>query len=210
VHCMGEDDDAMESTASGSAAGTVTEGLADGITSTPAPETPAAAPTEEKEGPAMAESTTPAAETAAVPAAGGVHLTDEQFQQLLARVTGPAPAAAPAAESAPVEPVAEAAPAAEVAETEDQRIARLVAEGVQAALPKAIQEHVETTGGPARKGLVPQVSETAGGAGTRADGLPEGWPQKPLHQYTDEEWRAHVAPSTVGAILGARGAAPAE
>ena len=159
----------------------------------------------------MAESTTPAAETAAIPAAGGVHLTDEQFAQLLARVS-PAPAA-PAAESAPAEPVAETtteAAAAEVTETEEQRIARLVAEGVAAALPKAIQEHVETTGGPARKGLVAQVAETAGASGTGSAGLPEGWPQKPLHQYTDEEWRAHVAPSTVGAILGARGAAPAE
>lgn len=209
MHCKGEQDeeddgDAMEAAPASPAA-------ADGVTQTPAPETPVAAPTEEKEGPAMAESTTPAAETAAVPAAGGVHLTDEQFQQLLARVAGPAPAVAAAAESAPTEPVAEAeaaAPAAEVTETDDQRIARLVAEGVKAALPQAIQEHVETTGGPARKGLVSPVTETAGTPG--AGGLPEGWPQKPLHQYTDEEWRAHVAPSTVGVILGARGAAPAE
>jgi hypothetical protein len=223
MHCKGEqdeDDDAMETAPSSPAIETaasgapVSEAFAAGITPDPAPEQPAAVPTEEKEGPAMAESTTPAAETAAVPAAGGVHLTDEQFQLLLARVAGTAPAAAPAAaESSPAEPVAEAqaaAPAAEVAETEDQRIARLVAEGVAAALPKAIQEHVETTGGPSRKGLVSQVAEAAGASGTGSAGLPEGWPQKPLHQYTDEEWRTHVAPSTVGAILGARGAAPAE
>jgi hypothetical protein len=179
-------------------------------TTDPAPETPAAVPTEEEEGPAMAESTTPAAETAAVPAAGGVHLTDEQFAQLLARVGAPAAAAAPAAaESAPAEPVAEAQPAAaEVTETEDQKIARLVAEGVKAALPKAIQEHVETTGGPARKGLVAQVAETASGNGPA--GLPEGWPQKPMHQYTDEEWRQYAGPSTVGAILGKRGELPAD
>jgi len=204
MHCKGEtdeddgDDDAMETAAEHA------------LTETSAPETPAADnPTKEKEGPAMAESTTPAAETAAVPAAGGVHLTDEQFAQLLARVAPPtAPAAA--AETAPAEPVAEAqtvAPAAEVTETEEQRIARLVAEGVAAALPKAIQEHVETTGGPTRKGLVAEAS-TAPGNGP--SGLPEGWPQKPLHQYTEEEWRAHVGPSTVGAILGARGAIPAE
>ena len=158
----------------------------------------------------MAESTTPAAETAAVPAAGGVHLTDEQFAQLLARVAPPAAPAA-TAESAPTEPVAEAQPAAAaVTETEDQRIKRLVAEGVAAALPKAIQEHVETTGGPARKGIVTQVSETAAASGTGSAGLPEDWPQKPLHQYTQEEHRQYVAPTLVGSILGARGAIPAE
>lgn len=192
VYCMGEDDDtgvgAMES-----------------APETAAPETPAAVNPTPEGGPAMAEPTT-AAETAAAPAVGGVTLTDDQFAQLLARVT-PAAAAAPV-EAAPAEPVAEATPAApEVTETEDQRIARLVAEGVKAALPGAIQEHVEATGGPARKGLVAPVAETAA---TTASGLPEGWPQKPLHQYTDEEWRAHVAPGTVGAILGARGAEPAE
>jgi hypothetical protein len=32
--------------------------------------------------------------------------------------------------------------------------------------------------------------------------MPEGAPQKPLHEYTDEEWRQYVAPTTVGAILG--------
>ncbi|WP_037616445.1 DUF6582 domain-containing protein [Streptomyces aureus] len=190
-HCMGEDDgDATESAP----------------TQTSAPETPAADnPTrEEEEGPAMAESTTQAAETAAVPAAGGVHLSDAQFAQLLDRIAPPPVAPAAATESAPAEQVAETQVAAtEVTETEDQRIARLVAEGVAAALPKAIQEHVATTGGPARKGLVPQVSETAGGAAD-AQTLPEGAPDKPLHEYTPEEWSKHIAPVTTGAIFQGR------
>ncbi|MEV6580271.1 DUF6582 domain-containing protein [Streptomyces sp. NPDC051582] len=178
-----EDDDAMET-----------------APETPATESPAAETTQEQET-AMAESTTPAAEAAAVPAAGGVHLTDDQFKALLAAV---APQPAPAAvESAPAEPVAEAAPAAaEVTETEDARIARLVQEGIAKALPAAVQEHVETTGGPSRKGLVAPVAEsTAAGTGT---GLPEGWPQKPLHEYSDEEWRQTGGSTIVGAILGNR------
>lgn len=210
VHCMGEDDDAMETAVesptvqlaeSGSA---VAAGLADGGTQTPAPDSPVAeTPTQEEE-PAMAESTTPAADTAAAPAAGGVHLTDDQFKQLLAAVT-PAAVPAPTTESAPAaDTVVEAAApaAAEVAETEEQRISRLVSEGLAAALPKAVQEHVEATGGPARKGLVAPVTEhTAPVAGA---GLPEGWPAKPLHEYTDEEFRTHVSPATVSAILGDR------
>lgn len=212
THCMGEDDDAMETAITSPAAqvtessATVAATVADGITPTSAPETPAAeTPTTTPEGgPAMAEPTT-AAETAAAPAAGGVTLTFEQFQQLLDRVA-PVPAApAAAAESAPAEPVAEAQPAAtEATETEEQRIARLVAEGVAAALPKAIQEHVETTGGPARKGLVPQVSESTGAAGS-SQGLPEGAPDKPLHEYTPEEWSKYIAPTVTGAIFNGRG-----
>lgn len=168
----------------------------------PAPETPAADTTQETET-AMAESTTPAAETAAVPASGGITLTDDQFQQLLAAAT--ARPAAPV-ESAPVEPVVEAAPpAAAVTETDEQRIQRLVAEGIKAALPQAVQQHVETTGGPARKGLVAPVSESAGAP---AGGFPADWPAKPLHEFTPEEWAQHVAPTTVGAVLGARGNAP--
>ncbi|WP_345191700.1 DUF6582 domain-containing protein [Streptomyces lavendulae] len=167
----------------------------------PAPETPAATTTQETET-AMAESTTPAAGAAAAPATGGVTLTDEQFKALLAAVA-PQPAAV---ESAPTEPVAEAAPAAPaVTETDEQRIQRLVAEGIKAALPQAVQEHVETTGGPSRKGYVAPVAETSG---TGPGGVPEGWPTKPLHEYTPEEWAQYVAPTTVGAVLGNRGQAP--
>lgn len=195
VHCMTEDDDAMETTESAPADATPSP-------STPAPETPAAeTPTQEKE-PAMAESTTPAADTAAAPAARGVHLTDDQFKQLLAAIT-PAAIPAPATESAaPVETVIEATAPADVAETDEQRITRLVAEGIATALPKAVQEHVEATGGPTRKGLVAPVTEHT--APVTAGGLPEGWPAKPLHEYTDEEFRQHVSPATVNAILGTR------
>jgi hypothetical protein len=108
-------------------------------------------------------------------------------------------------ESAPAEPVAEAAPPVdEVAETDEQRIARLVAEGIAKALPQAVQEHVETTGGPSRKGLVQPVAETAGPA---AAGVPDGWPAKPMHEYTAEEWAQYVAPVAVGAVLGNRAGA---
>lgn len=213
MHCKGEtdeDDDAME-TAIASPGTLLTEklstapaGLADGITQTSAPETPDAGNPTPEGGPAMAEPTT-AAETAAAPAVGGVTLTDDQFAQLLGRLA-PVPAVpAAAAESAPAEPVAEAqpvTPAVAVTETEEERISRLVSEGLAAALPKAVQEHVEATGGPARKGLVAPVTEhTAPVAGA---GLPEGWPAKPLHEYTDEEFRQHVSPATVSAILGDR------
>ncbi|MFD9564350.1 DUF6582 domain-containing protein [Streptomyces sp. NPDC059994] len=170
-----------------------------------APEVPDAETTPPEEEPAMAEPNT-AAETAAAPAAGGVHLSDDQFQQLLARFA-PQPAAAAPVETAPAEPVAETATRAPepvaVTETEDQRIERLVAEGIKAALPHAVQEHVEATGGPARKGLVTPVAET----GTApASGIPEGWPQKPLHEYTDEEFRQYASPATVNAILGTKAA----
>lgn len=168
---------------------------------TPAPETPAVDTTQETET-AMAESITPAAETAAVPATGGITLTDDQFQALLARVA-PQPAAV---ESAPAEPVVEAAPVAPVVtESDDERIARLVTEGIKAALPQAVQEHVEATGGPSRKGLVTPVSETAGGT---SGGIPESWPAKPFNEYTPEEWAQYVAPTTVAAVLGNRGQAP--
>lgn len=183
------------------ASGMADEAATESAPETPAPETPAADTIQETET-AMAESTTPAAETAAVPAVGGITLTDDQFQALLARIT-PQPAAV---ESAPAEPVAEAAPAAPVVtESEDERITRLVSEGIKAALPQAVQEHVEATGGPSRKGLVTPVSETAGAT---AGGIPEGWPAKPLHEFTPEEWAQHVAPTTVGAVLGNRGQAP--
>lgn len=197
AHCKGEDDE-------GAVDDNNMETAESAPTQTPTPKLPAVENPTPEGAPAMAEPTT-AAETAAAPAAGGVTLTFDQFQELLATVRGQGgstPAAA--AESAPVDPVAEATPAApEVAETEDQRVGRLVAEGIAAALPKAIQEHVETTGGPARKGLVAPVTES--GAAPTAAGLPEGAPAKPLHEYTDAEWRQYMAPVTVGAVLGARG-----
>ncbi|MFK0045530.1 DUF6582 domain-containing protein [Streptomyces sp. NPDC090741] len=183
------------------ASGMADESATETAPETPAPETPAADTTTLEEETAMAESNTPAAETAAVPATGGVHLTDEQFNQLLARV---APQPAPVAvESAAAEPVTEATPSVtEVAETEEQRIDRLVAAGIAKALPQAVQEHVETTGGPSRKGFVAPVAESAGATG--GNGLPDDWPAKPFHEYTDEEWKATAGAAVVGAILGNR------
>jgi hypothetical protein len=178
----------------------------DALPQTPAPETPVAeTPTQEKE-PAMAESTTPAAETPG--STDGINVLGAKIDKLSDALAGfvtamtPAPAAT---ESAPAtEAVTEAAApvVAEVTETDEQRIARLVAEGIATALPKAVQEHVETTGGPARKGLITPVTEHT--SPVAAGGLPEGWPAKPLHEYTDEEFRQHVSPATVNAILGAR------
>jgi hypothetical protein len=194
MHCKtvdDEDDDAMET-----------------APQIPAPETPAAVPTQETE-PAMAESTTtPAAETPG--STDGINALGQKIDKLSDALAGFVTAMTPkpaAAESAPAETVAEAAPAApEVAETEDQRIARLVSEGVAAALPKAIQEHVETTGGPSRKGLVASVTETDGTA-PATPGLPEGAPAKPLHEYTQDEWRQHIAPIVTGAVFKVRGEA---
>jgi hypothetical protein len=192
MHCKtvdDEDDDAMET-----------------APQIPAPETPAAVPTQETE-PAMAESTTtPAAETPG--STDGINALGQKIDKLSDALAGFVTAMTPkpaAAESAPAETVAEATPAApEVAETEDQRIARLVSEGVAAALPKAIQEHVETTGGPSRKGLVASVTETDGTA-PATPGLPEGAPAKPLHEYTQDEWRQHIAPIVTGAVFKGRG-----
>jgi hypothetical protein len=154
---------------------------------TPAPETPAADTTQETET-AMAESTTPAAETAAAPAAGGVTLTDEQFKTLLASIA-PQPAAV---ESAPAEPVAEAAPVvAAVTETDDQRIARLVAEGIAKALPQAVQEHVEPLAGrPARASSRPSPRRRR----RRQAGSPRAGPPSPARVHRRRSGAAPVVP----------------
>ncbi|MFE5868809.1 DUF6582 domain-containing protein [Streptomyces roseifaciens] len=186
----GVDDDAMESA----------------LTTASVPEMPAAESTQEKET-AMAESTTsPAAETPGTTDSGidalGAKI-DKLTDALAGFVTAMTPPAA-AQESAPAEPEAEAVTVdAEMTETEDQRIARLVAEGIKAALPHAVQEHVEATGGPARKGLVAPVTETS--SGSAAAGFPEGAPAKPLHEWTQDEWRQYAQPLAVAAVLGNRG-----
>jgi hypothetical protein len=175
-----------------------------------APQTPAepAAETTTSEEAPVSESTTPAETTPGTPESGIDALSakvDRLTDALANFVTAMAPKPVEAAPAAPA-PVAEQAPAAPaVAESEDERIARLVAEGIAKALPTAVQEHVESSGGPARKGLATPVTESGP---ARTGAMPEGWPDKPLHQYTTEEWRQYVAPNTVGAILGARGALP--
>jgi hypothetical protein len=130
---------------------------------TPSPQTSPADPAGETtesdttEVPAVSEPTTPAAETASTPPtlAPLVALTQEQFAQLLDRVapareTAPAPEA-PAAETAP-----EPAP---VEETEEQRVARLVAEGLAAAKDELREQLLREHGTPARKGFRVHESE---------------------------------------------------
>ncbi|MDH6141152.1 hypothetical protein P3T35_003165 [Kitasatospora sp. GP30] len=117
------------------------------------PSRPAGEPTPTTEVPAVSEQPTPAAETANTPAPTVIQLTAEQFQQLL----GARPAPAAATESAP------APPAAPVEETEDQRVQRLVAEGIAAQrdqMLESLRAEVRHQG-PARKGLTSAgVTET--------------------------------------------------
>jgi hypothetical protein len=168
---------------------------------TPAPE-PAAATTE-TEVPAMAESTIPAAEAPAVDS--GIDALSAKFDTLTNAITGLVTSlTAKPVEAAPVAaaPVAEAAPV--VQETQEQMIARLVAEGVAAAMPAAVQEHVERNG-VTRKGLVEPVNEhTAQVDAENEFGLPADWPNKPLHKYTQRERDAYVAPALERHALGRR------
>ncbi|MFF3151811.1 hypothetical protein [Streptomyces sp. NPDC057910] len=131
-----------------------------GPTSDTTTETAPAIPAEEstdttQEVPAVSEPTTPAAETASTPTAPMIALTQEQFTQLLDRIT---PARETAA--APAEPAAETAPAVEpVAETEEQRITRLVAERVTAAKDELREQMLRENGLPARTGYRVHESE---------------------------------------------------
>lgn len=164
------------------------------------PQTPAA-PTQPAEpaSPAPAAPTTPPAAPAAPAAPTGVHFSDAQFQALLDNLRQPVTAGA-STEAAPPPP-------APIAETQEQMIARLVSEGVKAALPAAVIEAVQTTGGPARKGLVQPVTETSAldpGTDLTDQGVPADWPQKPLHKYTDQERRQYVSPALQQHVLGSR------
>jgi hypothetical protein len=182
----------------------------------PAPVPAADSTTEpESEDPAMAETTTAAEGNAATPAAApvaGITFTDDQFKQFLDRMV-PAAAGAPA-ESAPAAAatVAEATAAAEpalVVETEDQRIQRLVAEGIAAERTRLIQETVERQGPPQRKGLVGRVQEsgelatTGNGGELNSQGLPADWPDKPLHEYKGAE-RAKLSAALMQHVVGNR------
>jgi hypothetical protein len=181
----------------------------------PAPD-PAAEPITETEAPAMAEPTTPAAEStpaAPIPAAAPAAptFTFEQMMALLAAAGRPVEAApapvAPVAETAPVAaPVvapaaAAAAPApvaqptavepTPVAETAEQMTARLIAESQR----NLIQTLAESGMLPGRRGLTAQSpAATASGQiasplaeGVNSYGMPAGAPNKPLHEYTNEE-----------------------
>ncbi len=133
-------------------------------------------------------------ETAPAAAAGAITLSADQFAELLARV---APVAAPV-EAAPAAPAVEAAPAAPAAvqETEAQRVERLVAEQVQSLVASgAVQVQ--------RKGVV----DVPGGvkeSGRSEAGLPIDAPDKPLHDYTSDEWRQYARPYLEQAVLGKR------
>lgn len=184
---------------------------------TPTAETAAGDPTEEKEDPAMAESAqTPAAVTpaataepvtpaaveatpAAAPAvvAPGITLTDDQFDRWLA-------AQAPAKEKelvgagAPAESAPEApAPVEEksvVAETAEAMMKRL--------LTQVVQEQTEANG-VQRKGLVtPAGVAESGAAGVLFPEYPEGAPQKPMHEFTKDEFKRWFYPQLERAAMG--------
>lgn len=169
---------------------------------TSAPDSAAETPTKE-EAP-MAETTSPAAEPAGT---DGVAALGEKIDKLSDALAGFVTAMMPKApvEAAPAAPapVVEAAPV--VQETQEQMVARLVAEGVAAALPGAVQETVERQGPPARKGLVQQVTESGGTAGAEpglnAHGVPNDWPDKPLHQYTADERMKFFGPAVRQHVL---------
>lgn len=181
--------------------------------------TPTAADAPQPTTPPAAAAPAAEAPTAPVaPAASGVHLTDDQFSQLLAKLAAPvaekpaellvgsgAPAeSAPAASTTEATPAAPAATAAPVTETTEQMVARLVAEGVKAALPLAVQEAAQAGGAPVRKGLVQQVAETAA-VDTE---YPEGWPTdesgEPLeaHKMSKTQWERVSRPTIEQAVLG--------
>jgi hypothetical protein len=180
-------------------------------TETSAPDS--AAETPNKEEAPMAETTTPAAETPGMTLdALGAKLDGltNALTGFVSAMTPAAPAAAPV-EAAPVAPapVAEAAPVAPVIEeTQEQMIARLVAEGVAKALPGAVQESVERQGPPSRKGYVAQVQESGTSAGAAQGlneyGVPSHWPNKPLHQYSPDERNRFFGPAIASHALGSR------
>lgn len=162
------------------------------------------------------EATPAAATTEAAPAAPQmVTFTTEQFAQLMA--TRPATAeAAPAAAVTPAEPA--------VAESEDDKIAALVAAGVAEAvkgltpaIPEPVAESLEqkvarlveagvteakqalvASGAVdlSRKGVVRMATETATGGSLQFNehGQPSTWPNKPLHEYSTDELAKHAGP----------------
>lgn len=172
------------------------------------PAVPATVPAPDAVQGATVEAPTPAATAPTAPLTWA--LTDAQFQQMLARmspavVEQPEPVGAGAATES-----AQAAPngaTQQVTETEDQRLARLVAEGIKAALPAAVQEHVERNGPPTRKGLVEHRAQTAASAGAADSEYPENWPSdehgQPLepHKMSREQWLKVSRPMVEQAVM---------
>ena len=105
---------------------------------------------------------------------------------------------------------APAAPAP-VTETTEQMVARLVAQGVKAALPVAIQEAAQAGGAPQRKGLVERVTQSApAGSAAGEETYPESWPKDetgepiPAHKLTNEQWKRASRPTIEQSVMGSR------
>lgn len=192
------DDDAMESTVDSE------------VEETEAAPEPVA--DDNKEEAAVSEPTAPASEKPAAATEtnenGGLDALSAKFDKLTDAIAGLVTKMAAPAPAAATESVVEAPAAPVVTETEDQRVARLVAEQVAAQKTAMIQELVESGYAPSRKGLVaPAVTESAlGGAG---DEYPANWPTEngqpvPPHKLTEEQFRGITRPMLEQAVLGTR------
>jgi len=205
-------------------------------TDTTAPE-PAAGETTERTESAMPETTAPAAETTAPAAPAYTQaqldaIIEAAANRALAAFAAahPAPAAgtaaaAPAAEAAPAAPAAPAAVTETEAEkvqrmvdaaiaakfpqeTDEQRITRLVQEGVDAATARMVQSGQLA---PGRKGIV-MTAEQAAAANSGADvisektKMPASWGDKPLHEMSHEDLIARTAPVLANHVFGERAA----
>ena len=134
---------------------------------------------------AAAEAAKKAAKKAARENAGGTAASeseDQMIQRLVAEQLGQNPAAT---------------------ETADERVARIVAERVAAAK----QEMVATGQAQVvRSGLTASApvgeSGPAGSDGLNEWGLPSHWPNKPPHEYTEEEAARYLDPALVRHVLG--------
>ena len=166
-----------------------------------------------KEEAAVSEPTAPASEKPAAATEttenSGLDALSAKFDKLTDAIAGLVTKMAAPAPVAATESVVEAPAAPVVTETEDQRVARLVAEQVAAQRTAMIQELVESGYAPSRKGLVaPAVQEAALGAGA-GDEYPANWPTEngqPVapHKLTEEQFRSITRPMLEQAVLGNR------
>lgn len=211
----------------------------------PAEASPAAGNRENEEGSVMPETNEAAGQTTAAPTysqadldaaiARGIEQAEIARRARKAAKRGTAPAeAAPAAPvtetaatpAAPAAQAAPAAPAAAVTESEDERVARLVGEkldaqfGTQETDDERFQRRVSEAYDaevarrvqagqidPSRKGFVKGANESAplsGGTGLTSFGVPADWPQKPLHDYSPDELEQWTNPVLVGRFLGSK------
>jgi hypothetical protein len=129
-------------------------------------------------------------------------------------------AAAPATETAPAAPAAAAESEADKIsrlvreaidrempkETDDERITRLVQEGVSAARASLVQSGQVI---PGRKGIVMTAEQAAAAAGgadviNESTKLPASWGDKPLHKMSTDEFNQRTGPVVVRHVLGDR------